>query len=154
MAKSQSKTPDAVEILRQRFIEGNPEMEALVQQEREKLAVAQQIYDLRTEAKLTQKELADLVGTSPSAICRLEDADYEGHSLRLLRKIADALDSRIEVRFVRKKVSPRKVAAQMAREGVVRSSEESAGGKTATAKKRRRAQPDGVEHEGAKSPTE
>jgi hypothetical protein len=32
-------------------------------------------------------------------ICRLEDADYEGHSLAMLRRIADALDQRVEIRF-------------------------------------------------------
>jgi hypothetical protein len=33
-------------------------------------------------------------------ISRLEDADYEGHSLPMLRKIAHALNKRIEMRFV------------------------------------------------------
>src|SRR5437016_7317448 len=93
-------TTDAVEILRRRFVEGNPKMEALVEQERLNAAVAQQLYDLRMQAGLTQKELADLVGTTASVICRLEDADYEGHSLSMLRRIAGALKSRLEVRFI------------------------------------------------------
>ncbi len=38
--------------------------------------IAQIIYDARTEARLTQQKLADLVGTSQSVIARLEDADY------------------------------------------------------------------------------
>ena len=50
--------------------------------------VARKIYDLRTRAALTQRELARLVGTSPSVISRLEDADYEGHSLAMLRRVA------------------------------------------------------------------
>jgi len=62
--------------------------------------VAQKIYDLRTTAGLSQRELAKRVGTSASAICRLEDADYEGHSLAMLRRIAAALDSSVEIRFV------------------------------------------------------
>jgi transcriptional regulator with XRE-family HTH domain len=49
---------------------------------------------------LSQRELAARVGTSASAICRLEDADYEGHSLSLLKRIAAALGTRIEIRFV------------------------------------------------------
>jgi hypothetical protein len=44
--------------------------------------------------------LAKLVGTTPSAICRLEDADYEGHSLAMLNRIAAALKQRVEIRFV------------------------------------------------------
>ena len=35
-----------------------------------------------------------------SAICRLEDADDEGHSLAMLNRIAEALDRRVEIRFV------------------------------------------------------
>jgi hypothetical protein len=33
-------------------------------------------------------------------ICRLEDADYKGQSLAMLRRIAGALDKRVELRFV------------------------------------------------------
>ncbi len=44
--------------------------------------------------------LARLVGTTASVICRLEDADYEGHSLSMLRRIAAALHKRVEIRFV------------------------------------------------------
>jgi len=39
-------------------------------------------------------------GISKSVICRLEDADYDGHSLSLLKRIAEALDKRVEIRFV------------------------------------------------------
>ena len=50
--------------------------------------------------KLTQKQLAELVGTTQSVIARLEDADYEGHSLSMLQRIAAAVNKRLEVRFV------------------------------------------------------
>lgn len=33
-------------------------------------------------------------------ICCLEDADYEGHSLMMLRRIAVALNKRVEIRFM------------------------------------------------------
>ena len=58
------------------------------------------IYELRMEAGLTQKELAKRVGTTQSVISRIEDADYEGHSLTMLQRIAAALQQRLEVRFV------------------------------------------------------
>jgi predicted transcriptional regulator len=48
---------------------------------------------------LTQKELADRIGTKQSAIARLEDADYDGHSLSMLQKIAGALNQRVEIKF-------------------------------------------------------
>ena len=62
--------------------------------------IARSIHKLRTRAGLSQRELAKRVGTSASAICRIEDAEYEGHSLALLKRIADALDRRVEVRFL------------------------------------------------------
>lgn len=62
--------------------------------------IARQIYALRINAGLTQMQLASLVGTSHSVISRLEDDDYEGHSLNLLRRIAETLQMKIEVRFV------------------------------------------------------
>ncbi|MFN0138002.1 MAG: helix-turn-helix domain-containing protein [Phycisphaerae bacterium] len=62
--------------------------------------VAEQIYALRTAAGLTQKALARLVGTSESVISRLEDADYDRHSMAMLRRIAGAMGQRVEVRFV------------------------------------------------------
>ncbi len=62
--------------------------------------VARKIYRIRKRAGLTQQQLAKLVSTTTSVISRLEDADYEGHSLTMLHRIAAALDKRLEVRFV------------------------------------------------------
>ena len=58
------------------------------------------VYRLRTKAHLTQKQLAERIGTTASVISRLESADYEGHSLSMLQRISAALNRRIEVRFV------------------------------------------------------
>ncbi len=109
MAKKKRKpTTDAVEIMHRRYFEGKPEMMGLLEEERANAEVARKIYDLRNKAALTQKELAKLVGTTPSVISRLEDADYDGHSLSMLRRIAAALDKRVEIRFVpvRRKARP------------------------------------------------
>jgi transcriptional regulator with XRE-family HTH domain len=89
-----------VEIKHRRYFEGRPEMSALLDEERANADVAKRIYELRHELGLTQRELAKLVGTTPSVICRLEDADYEGHSLAMLNRIAAALQRRIQIRFV------------------------------------------------------
>ncbi len=91
---------DAVEILHRRYVRGDAKKLAELEAIRADNAVARKIYDLRTKAGLSQRELAKLVGTSASAICRLEDADYEGHSLAMLNRIAEALDRRVEIRFV------------------------------------------------------
>ena len=54
----------------------------------------------RTRAGLTQTQLAELIDTKQPVIARLEDADYEGHSLSMLQRIAEALGQRLEVSFV------------------------------------------------------
>ncbi|MEK7406670.1 MAG: XRE family transcriptional regulator [Acidobacteriota bacterium] len=93
-------TTDAVEILHRRHFEGRPEMLQMLEEERANAEIACAIYRLRSNAGLTQAQLARMVGTTASVISRLEDADYEGHSLSMLRRIAVALNSRVEVRFL------------------------------------------------------
>ena len=101
MKKTRNKpTDDAVEILRRRYVAGRPERMAELEQIQADDAVARKIYDLRMKAGLSQRAFAKLVGTTASVICRLEDADYEGHSLALLNRVAAALDKRVEIRFV------------------------------------------------------
>ncbi len=60
---------------------------------------AQIILEAREAAGLTQRQLAELVGTKQPAIARLEDADYEGHTLSMLQRIADALGQRLLLRM-------------------------------------------------------
>ena len=105
MAKKKTKkkrkpTTDAVEILHRRYYEGRPDRLAALEEERANAGIARKIYNLRKKAGLTQKQLAELVGTSHSVISRLEDSDYEGHSLAMLHRIAAALNKRVEIRFV------------------------------------------------------
>jgi transcriptional regulator with XRE-family HTH domain len=61
--------------------------------------VALQIAALREEAGLSQKELAKILGTSQQQISRLESPGYEGHSLSMLRRVAEALHARVRVVF-------------------------------------------------------
>jgi ribosome-binding protein aMBF1 (putative translation factor) len=91
------KTSNAVKILRDRYVKDDPERKASVEAERVNAQVARMIHDLRNDAGLTQKELAKLVGTTQSVISRLEDADYEGHSLSMLNRIAEALKQKMSV---------------------------------------------------------
>jgi len=100
MPRKRKTTTDAVEIVHRRYFEGKPERLQELEEERANADVAQKIYELRQKAGLTQQELAKLVGTTPSVISRLEGADYRGHSLSMLRRIAAALDKRVEIRFV------------------------------------------------------
>jgi DNA-binding XRE family transcriptional regulator len=94
------KTKDAVDIIHKRLYRGKPKRLAELEEARATAEVARRIHALRTDAGLTQAELAKLVGTSRSVISRLEDDDYEGHSLAMLRRVAAALNKRVEIRFV------------------------------------------------------
>jgi transcriptional regulator with XRE-family HTH domain len=59
--------------------------------------VALKLAALRKEAGLSQKELAQKVGTSQQQISRLESPSYEGHSLSMLRRIAGVLGATVHV---------------------------------------------------------
>lgn len=61
---------------------------------------ARLIRELREAAALTQRELAERIDSTQSVISRLESDDYEGHSLSMLYRVAEALGRRIEVRAV------------------------------------------------------
>ena len=97
------KTSAAVEILHRRYYEGKPDRIAQLEEARAEDELARKIYELREQAGLTQARLAKLIGTSESVISRLEDSDYKGHSLTMLKRIAAALDKRVEIRFVPRK---------------------------------------------------
>lgn len=94
------KTTDAAKILYDRYIGNDAERQQSVRNEREKIEIAMQIYELRQKANLSQKKLAKLIGTTQSVISRLEDADYRGHSIEMLRRIAHALHCRVEISIV------------------------------------------------------
>src|SRR5262249_39851100 len=93
-------TTDALEILHRRHYAGKPARLKSLESARQNEEIARALAALRTKAGLTQSQLATVIGTTASVISRLEHADYEGHSLSLLRRIAAALNRRLEVRFV------------------------------------------------------
>jgi len=100
MAKRVKPVTDAVAILHRRFYEGKPARLKNLEKARANEEIARKIHELRSKAGLTQTQLAGLIGTTASVICRLEDADYQGHSLAMLRRIAGALNQCVEIRFV------------------------------------------------------
>jgi ribosome-binding protein aMBF1 (putative translation factor) len=96
-----NKTNDAIKIIN-KMVKEDPELQEMVRESALNAQVSQIIYNARKQAGLTQKQLADLVGTTQSVIARLEDADYEGHSLSMLARIAAALNQKVEI-----KISPK-----------------------------------------------
>ena len=77
------KTKDAIEILKRRR-EKDKELKKLYEEEKMSFSVSLAIRKAREKEGLTQAALAKKVGTTQSVISRLEDADYEGHSLSML----------------------------------------------------------------------
>ena len=76
--------------------------------------VALQIAVLRKESGLSQRELAKRVGTSQQQISRLESPGYEGHSLSMLRRVAEVLGGSVRVQIQRgKRARPSGVAGDM-----------------------------------------
>jgi DNA-binding XRE family transcriptional regulator len=99
MAKK-SHSAKASAYLYTRYIAGDSAREQAYEEAVINAEMARKIYDLRTKAGLTQQELAARVGTTKSTISRIEDADYDGHLLSMLNRIAEALDKRVQICFV------------------------------------------------------
>jgi transcriptional regulator with XRE-family HTH domain len=79
------------------FIGDDPESVRRYEEHLAHLNIGLELNRLRTEAGLTLKEVAEKVGTQSSAISRLEQADYDGHSLSMLRKVAAVFGRRVVV---------------------------------------------------------
>ena len=104
-------TSDALEIIDKTIVGDNSELRQLVEEATLNALVAGAIHDARKAAGLTQGGLARLICTKQPVISQLENADYQGHSLSMLKRIADALDQRLEIRFVAKDAKPEPMTA-------------------------------------------
>ncbi|MCC5646214.1 helix-turn-helix domain-containing protein [Nostoc sp. CHAB 5824] len=98
------KTNDALKIIK-RMMKEDPELQEMVRESSINAQVSQIIYDARKQAGLTQQQLAAKVDTTQSVITRLEDADYEGHALSILARIAAALNQKVEIKMLPKEVA-------------------------------------------------
>ncbi len=94
-----TRTANALDILNRRHPPSAEDVDSR-SAFRQQVEVAELIHQARTDAGLSQRALAKRVGTTASVICRLEDGDYDGHSMAMLHRIAEALGQRIEMRFV------------------------------------------------------
>ncbi|MGH6637427.1 MAG: helix-turn-helix transcriptional regulator [Polaromonas sp.] len=65
--------------------------------------VASQMLAARTKAGLTQEAVASLMGTTKSAISRLESAGKHAPSLATLKKYAEAVGCKLEIKLVRQR---------------------------------------------------
>ena len=62
-------------------------------------ALAQMIYHLRTEVGLSQRELAQRMGTTQSVISRLEEGGGSGNRVDTLARVATALGRHLVISF-------------------------------------------------------
>ena len=108
-----ARTRDALKVI-ERMVGEDPQRRRMIAEERINTAVARMIYDARTSAGLTQHALAELVGTKQSVIARLEDTDYQGHSLSMLNRIATALNRQLIVQLTPPRGKRRPVRARKA----------------------------------------
>jgi len=88
----------------------NPEARAGVEQD---LALGQLIYDLRTEAGLSQRELAERMGTTQSVISRLEEGGGAKNRIDTLARVATALHRHLVLSFPEKVPANLKDAVQV-----------------------------------------
>lgn len=88
-----------------------PDVRAGIEQD---LALGQLIYDLRTEARLSQRTLAERMGTTPSVISRLEEGGGAKNRLDTLARVATALNRHLIVSFPKKVPARLKDAVQVA----------------------------------------
>lgn len=93
-----ARTKNFSDVIRSKLA-SNPDLAALVEEESFYAQLAEAICNARKAAGLTQSQLAERINTQQSVIARMEDADYHGHSLTQLRKIAGALDMTMAVDF-------------------------------------------------------
>jgi len=100
-------TTDAI-VMIDDMIGDDEELRWMIAEERVHGELARLIYDVRTKAGLTQKQLAEMIGTKQPVIARLEDADYNGHSLAMLGRIGRALNMDVSIRMTPRR-KPRKI---------------------------------------------
>lgn len=81
----------------------------------EEYRLAREMLAARTRMGLTQEEVAGLMGTTKSAVSRLEASGKHAPSLSTLKKYAQAVGCRLEIKLV-PKARPNKRVSGLARE--------------------------------------
>jgi len=76
----------------------------------QQIDLAMLVREMREAAGFTQTELAKKARTTQSVIARLEDAEYAGHSLTMLERIAAACGVALKLRAEKKPDFDREVA--------------------------------------------
>lgn len=78
----------------------DPEFKAEYDRQQPEFAVIQAMIEARAKRKINQKDLAERIGTKQSVISRLESGNANP-TLNFLKKFAEALDTTLQIRFVK-----------------------------------------------------
>ncbi|MCP3918739.1 MAG: hypothetical protein GY711_24600 [bacterium] len=85
--------------LRERFFT-DPKAVAKLEEARVSATIAELALGLRQDAGMSQRQLAERVGTGASVICRVEREEYSGAPLGILMRVAAVMGKQVEVRVV------------------------------------------------------
>lgn len=85
------------EFKKKRFKE-DPELKREYDKLEPEYRMISQLIELRRKKKISQYELAELMKTKQPSIARLESGDYNP-SFKFLKKLAEALDTTLEINF-------------------------------------------------------
>ena len=91
---------DDLDRLTEKLLKQDPALKEEFERADQAWDIAFQIINLREKMGLTQKELADIIGTKQSNIARLESADYTSYTLKTLEKITKALRAKLEIKII------------------------------------------------------
>jgi len=81
------------------IISSDPEVAKELKQNELEYQLISEVIKARIEKKITQKDLAELIGTKQSNISRFENGNANP-SIDFLKKVADALDKKIEIHLI------------------------------------------------------
>jgi len=95
--KIQLKATDFDDVLAGEF--KNPKFAKYYDEYGRQLELAYQILQLRKAKKMSQLELAKKIGTTQGNVARIEGGS-QNFTIRLLRRVAEALESDLKINFV------------------------------------------------------
>ena len=82
-------------------IKNNPALKAEIEDAQLSIDISMQLYTLRKELGITQKELALITDLQQSNIARLERPGYQGYTLKVLSKVVRALGARLNIEIIK-----------------------------------------------------
>jgi len=100
MTRTNEIRSDALKSLYDQLYKNNAARQHSLELEFLNAEVARNLYRLRTDLRLTQKELSEKTGIADIVIADIEDADFDGNSLQILQEICATFGKGLKLEFV------------------------------------------------------